>query len=431
VAIGLLLVALALYGPGTRFPGWFALIPASAGALAILAGSGSGSKVSRLLETRVLVQMGKISYPLYLVHWPIHVFAIALLPHYGLAMRWLMFAMSFVSAFAIYYWIETRVRRGTYLRGDGTLIAGYLTATAIILLISTSILASDGWRFRFSPAVLRIADVAGEYDPVEKGLDYGGGMIDLWLRRVGSPTAPARWLIVGDSHAGALAKAISLWLSSRNEAGFVVYHHGCLPILNSGDAECRAFNRDVLRYVHNHQNIGAVMLVSIWRQPTEPGYTDATGRVVGKATAIVAFNTELHATLSNLHREGAKIYIWEPLPAMTGAVPNIIARNMVFGPYRSIQIDRAAHDATFEFLRRALDREDPLIARRLRPDRALCTSVSCTAAKEGQPLFEDNNHPAIGQAQFFETIIGHEMAGEQRAQDRKPVPATSVIVQRE
>ena len=423
LAVTLLLLALFLYRPSIPFPGWFALLPAFAAALTIFAGSGSGSTLSRLLARSIPVQIGKISYPLYLVHWPINVFAVTLLPHYDLPIRWCMFALSFASAFLIYRWVETGIRRGARLRGDRKIFVAYVSATALVLVIVASDLASSGWRFRYGHAVLNVADVAGQYDPVEQRLDYNGGAIDPWLRRVGAFKPVPHWLIVGDSHAGALAEAASRWLADRNEAGYVVYRHGCLPVLNSGDGKCRALNSDVLRYVHAHRNISAVMLISIWRQPTEARFTDSDGHSVSGSAAITAFDDALHKTLGALHSEGVKTYVWEPLPAMSGDVPNIMARNAIFGTSRTFETSWADHNATFVFLRMALDHDASLIAGRVRPDLTMCASGVCKAGYRGQPLFEDNNHPAFSQAFYFAKIFARGMLRAPLAADR---PLTAV-----
>src|SRR5581483_8554886 len=69
--VGTLLVFL-LYNDHTPFPGWAALAPVAVTAAAIL---GEGSLCNRLLLSNpVAVFIGKISYPLYLWHWPLLVF---------------------------------------------------------------------------------------------------------------------------------------------------------------------------------------------------------------------------------------------------------------------------------------------------------------------------------------------------------------------
>jgi peptidoglycan/LPS O-acetylase OafA/YrhL len=60
------------------FPGWWALIPTLSAVLIIL---GRHSHINRfVLSNKVSVFIGKISYPLYLWHWPFLVFSRLLYP---------------------------------------------------------------------------------------------------------------------------------------------------------------------------------------------------------------------------------------------------------------------------------------------------------------------------------------------------------------
>ena len=72
--IGAMMIALSIlmFTPGTKFPGWAALGPTLGSALIIL--SGETGLVNRALSFSPLVGIGRISYPLYLWHWPLLVF---------------------------------------------------------------------------------------------------------------------------------------------------------------------------------------------------------------------------------------------------------------------------------------------------------------------------------------------------------------------
>jgi len=75
-AAGLALVAagIALLSAGRAFPGWWALAPVVGSSLLIAAGPAAWIN-RRLLSNPVMVYIGLISYPLYLWHWPLLVYA--------------------------------------------------------------------------------------------------------------------------------------------------------------------------------------------------------------------------------------------------------------------------------------------------------------------------------------------------------------------
>ena len=74
--LGLVLVLLAMFGldAQSRFPGWNALAPTVGAALMI--GTGSHTFTARrIFSLRPIVWIGLISFPLYLWHWPLLIFA--------------------------------------------------------------------------------------------------------------------------------------------------------------------------------------------------------------------------------------------------------------------------------------------------------------------------------------------------------------------
>ncbi|MGI8947490.1 MAG: acyltransferase family protein [Ornithinimicrobium sp.] len=94
----------ALLSVGTSFPGWVALWPVTGAVLILLAGhTDSRWSASTLLSSRPLVQLGSVSYALYLWHWPLLVFVLVLTQRDrvgalgGLAVIAVAIALSFVS----------------------------------------------------------------------------------------------------------------------------------------------------------------------------------------------------------------------------------------------------------------------------------------------------------------------------------------------
>lgn len=61
------------------FPGWWALIPTIASAIILQAGPNAFVN-KHILSSKAFVFIGKISYPLYLWHWPLLVFSAHMFP---------------------------------------------------------------------------------------------------------------------------------------------------------------------------------------------------------------------------------------------------------------------------------------------------------------------------------------------------------------
>jgi peptidoglycan/LPS O-acetylase OafA/YrhL len=112
----------------TAFPGWAALAPVAVTGAALPA---QGSLLSRiLLSNPAAVFVGRISYPLYLWHWPLLVFGKAY-PLRTLTPLELvgLVCMAFVLAWLTYELIEKPVRSGWFAAGAKASVAG-MAATA-------------------------------------------------------------------------------------------------------------------------------------------------------------------------------------------------------------------------------------------------------------------------------------------------------------
>ncbi|MEO1311663.1 MAG: acyltransferase family protein [Pseudomonadota bacterium] len=104
------------YGPQTAFPGVSALLPTFGAAAIIVAGG--GGRAARLLDNPPAVFIGRISYSLYLVHWPAIVLYLAARPgHINRAETVLLLGLSVALGYALHRLVETPFRRA----GEGPL----------------------------------------------------------------------------------------------------------------------------------------------------------------------------------------------------------------------------------------------------------------------------------------------------------------------
>ncbi|OQR88186.1 acyltransferase 3, partial [Achlya hypogyna] len=114
LALVLLIIGFVFLTEASAFPGWWALLP-TLGA-AILIGAGPSTLFhDYVLANRVMVFVGKISYALYLWHWPLLVFTKALYPidaaRPWYVSPWAMIVASFALSYLAYLIVETPLRR--------------------------------------------------------------------------------------------------------------------------------------------------------------------------------------------------------------------------------------------------------------------------------------------------------------------------------
>lgn len=147
------------YTPDTPFPGLAALPPCLGTALLIQARE--ARVVAWPLRTGLAVGVGKISYSLYLVHWPIIVIyqQWRFDPISDLERAWLLVG-AFVLAALMYRFVETPFRRPSGERGDARPVAaargrgllrvgGALAVLAALAIPAAHMWSSGGWTWRF------------------------------------------------------------------------------------------------------------------------------------------------------------------------------------------------------------------------------------------------------------------------------------------
>jgi hypothetical protein len=207
-ALGLFLVAVALYfiPKDSAFPGWWALLP-TAGAVLIIAGSPDGWLNRRLLASPPFVYVGRISYPLYLWHWPLIVFSNAITQSYGLAhLHRAGLACAVVASFGLsiltYEFIERPVRERKSLDAMRSVAVGSAACLIPVIALGLATLAADGFPIRL-PGPIQPLMV-----PIKLGADY-------------PPLNPARnsegpvVVTFGDSHANHLQPGLRVLQNER------------------------------------------------------------------------------------------------------------------------------------------------------------------------------------------------------------------------
>ncbi|MDN3240604.1 acyltransferase family protein [Glycomyces tritici] len=134
IGLAMVLTAGFMFGEATPFPGYSAMLPVTGTMLLIIAGtSAAGHPVGRLLSTGPFQFFGKISYSLYLWHWPI----LILIPlAVGAEPSILLNVVLLIGAVAVaqvsYQYIEEPVRNARFIKANK--VWGLLTGLACSLV---------------------------------------------------------------------------------------------------------------------------------------------------------------------------------------------------------------------------------------------------------------------------------------------------------
>jgi hypothetical protein len=355
--------------------------------------------------------LGAISYPLYLVHWPVHIFAVRLLnesanrPEW----RWAMLGFSIALAALIYHLVETPVRLKIRFRMPRTLLSGYLASLSMVVLVCVIIMATRGLPARFPKAVNDLANFADDRVPPLTECEWTPRSGDhLNPCRIGAPVAET-WIVFGDSHAWATHDAFDQWLSRHGEGGQFAYLHACLPLFGvqmAGDeGKCYGFNQSVLHYLTEHPSITNVALVSTWLEVLDGQLSQSPDQVLSEEASKALFYKSFASTLETLRGMGRKIYVWEPVPGAKRSVPQAMA----IAALRKMPVDftftSAEYEQQFEFFFAAERQNASLIAARFSPGKFLCSQDGCKVSVSGRPLYFDSAHPSRSSVNTWVEIL--------------------------
>jgi peptidoglycan/LPS O-acetylase OafA/YrhL len=324
---GLALIAAPIFVLTSRspFPGPAALPSVLGTALLIAVPESSINRT--LLSLPPMVFIGKISYSLYLWHWPMLAFLrLATGGPLSPIAASLAVAASLVAAVLSYYAIEQPFRHSTM--APGPLLVRYAIASVLMVALCSAVWLSGGARQRF-PELSKI-DHDSQLLKLDSCLSTNG------KARLSPPCynpADTRPLVAiwGDSHAASLAPGVRA-VANAEGYGFVQLAHGyCAPLVDAADylpenrmvaSNCMQFNRQVLEFLKSNPRVHIVILTACWADSfpqehvdrwivTDPAHTE---KIPSAEEAGLIFRQSLDASIQTLLAAGKKVVVIEDVP---------------------------------------------------------------------------------------------------------------------
>lgn len=187
----------------TAFPGSAALLPTVGAALVLLAGRGEqGAWVARALSTRPLVEVGNVSYSLYLWHWPALVYARLVFGETSPMAVAVGLTAAVVLAVMSYRWVENPVR---HAGGLARHVRASIVGAALASVATAGIAAAAHWTAEAaanSPVHARFAAARLDRPLVYKTECHAKyNALDAPECVFGQLDAGRRVVLFGDSHA--------------------------------------------------------------------------------------------------------------------------------------------------------------------------------------------------------------------------------------
>jgi peptidoglycan/LPS O-acetylase OafA/YrhL len=415
IGAGLVVAAVALYDQDTVFPGYFALLPTLGGVLLIYAGGPSVSWVGRTLSVAPLVYVGRLSYSLYLVHWPINVFAANELGEgYTLGWRFAMVGLCLGLSALLYHQVENPFRHGKRLASRRAFLTGYGAGLAACVLGCGVVLATNGLPGRLPAEVARLAYFADDKpDDRCKEFPRKPEAVPPPPCAIGTPGQAPTWLIYGDSHAWAARAAIDQWLKNTGSAGHFAFLNSCPPIkgvhVHRAGTACQAMNEQMLALAARDSQIKNVFLVSTWRQAIEGKLTTSPALRLSAGESTALFQRQFASTVQELRSMGKQVYVWEPLPGARAHVPRQLALAALREAPIQPDVSMAEYRADYAFFFTALAENRAQIRASFSPSTVLCGSGACASVVSGNPVYIDNSHLARSGSSFWAKALSAQL----------------------
>lgn len=401
--LALLLSAIWVIDKTAHFPGWWALLPT--GATFLLIAAGTQAWINRVvLSHPVLTFFGRISYPLYLWHWPLLTWPQLIDEPLSMTGHLFVLCASVVLAAATYYGLEKPFRFGRLAR-----------RAPLVLSLALMLAAAAGWQLWASDRLLqRYPESMRPIAQVHAHGDFDQYRVDrCFLRSVQSgevfaqecvePQKAASRLVLlwGDSHAAALYPGLRDTVRSDATGPRLAQFTtaSCPPLLGLREYEnrhCERNNDVVLKQVEA-QRPSTVVLAAHWPRYAGP---------LGSDTVLAA----LARTMAALRLRGvADIIVVGPLPQWRVAPPRILLKLWAQGRPLPERSPAVVDDGALDLDRTLRTAARTAGARYVSPLDALCNAQGCVVSfqSDGRThaiAFDDSHLTAAGSRLLWERM---------------------------
>ncbi len=427
-ALGLLFAALLLaalwWSPAAMFPlpGALPVVLATLGVIYCLYRCAPGHPLAAVLSARPLLLIGKLSYSLYLWHWPVFVLFRWTCGLQTPLERTAAVALTFLLAALSWRLVETpirhlparwRARRGLQLVLGALIVvlcwwaAGQLNQQRPHLSLSEVVRHPELWYPQTAPGRPELPGCNAE----PEYLDVEGGLLLLYRpRNCGeAPAGQPTLFVIGDSHALAYEGLFKQYAMQHGSLIYAYNNGGCpyislQPWRDIDAPVCAAHSDAALRHLRTLIKPGDVLFLPSLRMPrlADQWGAFADERIeeqVFSARAVAGRERATRAAIEALRpfaQMGVRVVIEAPKPLFKAppfrCVNRYDAGNPVCAP--GLSISRAELERYRQPVLQAMARIHAALpeVQVWDPFPLLCPGQTCHAMRGGKPLFLDADH---------------------------------------
>ncbi len=428
IAIGILMILVPVYqySKATPFPGWAALAPCLGTALLIWVGQREGSVLVRVFTNGPTVFVGKLSYAIYLWHWPLlTLYAAAsgkMIAQLSSGELGVLFAATFILSWLSYRFVENPIRRKQIMASPRSIFAASAVSLLAFVMVGFAAYRGDGFEHRIPAQVQHIADGARDTSPL---CDLAPTLAEIEagkLCRLGRKSGDAEVLLIGDSHASALIPAVHAAAESLQLGAEFVARGGCppLPDIDQSNSQfnvgCAEHNRALIDLI-GRGGYDKVVAVGLWTKYTQPNALSYIGAEDFASTdSKQVFARQFDKLRELVLGSGADLIIVDevPYPPLGTFHPSRFAMAVWQGADpQSAGLSREALSTRQGWLWQYFDSLPAQGVSRFSSHEELCgPNGFCAAISNGRAVYRDGHHLSAFGAQLLGPSLADTLGGD-------------------
>jgi len=427
VGLAMIVVSLFMFTPATPFPGFAALLPTIGAGLLIYGGRDGQSAIRAAMSNPVSVFFGKISYSLYLVHWPVMAFFRYLSSREPTVVEEVaLFLTMLALAWLLWKFVETPFRDvGPRRISDRAIFAATIPLAIFLVGVGAAGYTQRGLPWRL-PDRVRVASMAA-YDTNPMSQDCDRRSLNavrdehFCIRGAEGDFAPSA-VLLGDSFGDAMAPGVIEALAQSDRRGAILTYSGCIPLIgvDQKNPGCRKFMDEAAAAIDRNRKLKTVIIIARWTgfyegnrfgeerdsgwfitdyRSTEPSYSE-NRRVFSRAMA---------RTLERF--KGREVLIVIGLPEQDRNVPRVLGTAARFNLPAYQGISRAVFDQRQQPVNAVIAEAAAGRALLLDLSQQLCDEARCGVSRGDVSLYSDDNHISRQGAMWLAPEIKSALSG--------------------
>lgn len=394
----LLVVSAIIINEKVAFPSLVALVPCLATALLIFTGLDNRSVTYKILGCPVLVFVGKISYSLYLWHWPIVAYCKYIGVEFTYIVQFTIAVVSFVLAFLSWKFIEQPIR---HINGQSKAKMSLMFYVLPCLVVTSFYLIGKNYDFfpeRFDSKIIDI-ELSIKSKPEFGRENCHTSNVEITSNSecfLGDISALNTDVILwGDSHANHFVGVMDELGKQSNLKVQDLTMGNCPPLIGvfvdlpKSRNNCIEKNNNVLAFIKSTQP-KYVFFAASWA-----GYSDEIFTDYPKKTSIDVIQDNLINTIEQLQEMNIKVVVFKMLPRMKKDLSSCYAKMTRFPELHSEYDCQFKNDFKVNELEIFYSNINRLTSESVYfvdVSKFYCVNKLCNTWVNSTPLYRDNNH---------------------------------------